>query len=108
MVHALTVDTETTTDAAQALQFGAFRYCRLDGTTVTTVAEGLIHADGLPAYQVERLRAYARARKADVDLTYPAVEPLWELQVMSAPSSSTAGCGTSAIRTTPAATRRCW
>jgi hypothetical protein len=36
--HALVLDTETTTDSAQALLYGAFRYCRLDGTTVTTVA----------------------------------------------------------------------
>ena len=45
--HALVLDTETTTGSAQALLYGAFRYCRLDGTTVTTVAEGLLHADDL-------------------------------------------------------------
>src|SRR5215208_3448442 len=80
--HVLVFDTETTIDETQALLFGAFRYCRVDGTTVTTVAEGLMYADDLPdcdptGYAV--LRAYAASRKADVDLTYLGVEPNWDL-----------------------------
>ncbi len=77
------VDTETTIDQTQALQFGVFRYVRIDATTVTTVAEGLIYADDLPPSDMQRLRTYARTRKADVDLTYLAVEPQWELQLLS-------------------------
>lgn len=82
----LVVDTETTVDSAQGLLFGAFRYCRIDGTAVTCVAEGLIHADDLPLTDPEgmrRLQNYAGSRKADVDMTYLAVEPNWDLQLMS-------------------------
>src|SRR5215207_5675120 len=84
--HVLVFDTETTIDETQALLFGAFRYCRVDGTTVTTVAEGLIYADDLPESDTTgyaTLQAYAASHKADVDLTYLAVEPNWELQLVS-------------------------
>ena len=81
--HALIIDTETTLDPSQGLLFGAFRYCCIDSTTVTTVAEGLIHADDLPRSDVERLRAYVRSHKADVDMEYLAVEPSWDLQLLS-------------------------
>lgn len=86
IAHALIFDTETTIDQTQALKFGVFGYARIDDTTVTTVttvAEGLLHADELPAADVQRLAGYARSRKANVDLTYLGVEPNWELQVLS-------------------------
>ncbi len=63
-----------------------FRYCRIDGATVTTVAEGLIYPDDLPARDADgfaQLQAYARTHKADVDLTYLVVEPNWELELLS-------------------------
>src|SRR5215217_6778373 len=85
--HILVFDTETTIDETQALLFGAFRYCRIDGgSTVTTVAEGLIYADDLPEQDTRgcaRLQRYVACHKADVDLTYLAVEPNWELQLLS-------------------------
>lgn len=84
--HALVFDTETTTDTAQGLLFGAFRYAKVDGATVTTVAEGLIYADDLPQTApagFALLRAYADSRKADVDMTYLGAEPSWELQLLS-------------------------
>src|SRR5512144_1809517 len=87
--HALVFDTETGLDAAQGLLFGAFRYCRSDWTPqpeVTVVAEGLIYADDLPQRDPDGfawLQGYAASRKADVDLTYLAVEPNWELQLCS-------------------------
>lgn len=84
--HVLFLDTETTVEAAQGLLFGSFRYCRIDGTTVTCVAEGLFHADDLPERDpggMHALRAYAASRKADVDLTYLSVEPSWQLQLLS-------------------------
>jgi hypothetical protein len=63
-------DTETTVDAAQALLFGSYRYCRWskDGVLVC-VEEGLFHADDLAAtrpdeYQV--LRDYADSHPAEV------------------------------------------
>ncbi len=84
--HVLVIDTETTVDSAQALLFGVFRYCRVDATTVTTVAEGLIAADDLPERDsagYARLQAYALSHKADVDLTYLRVEPNWDLALLS-------------------------
>lgn len=84
--HVLVIDTETTVDSAQGLLFGAFRYCRLDDTTVTTVAEGLIYADDLAERDpagLDLLRRYAASRKPDVDLTYLPVEPCWALQLVS-------------------------
>jgi hypothetical protein len=84
--HALVLDTETNTDSAQGLLYGAFRYCRLDGTTVTPVAEGLLYADDLAERDpvgLQRLRDYAASRKADVNLSYLAVEPNWEQTLLS-------------------------
>jgi hypothetical protein len=84
--HALVLDTETGTASAPGLPFGAFRYCRLDGTTVTTVAEGLLYADDLAERDpggYARLRDYVASRKADVDLSYLGVEPNWELTLLS-------------------------
>ena len=84
--HVLVIDTETTVDSAQALLFGVFRYCRVDGTTVTTVAEGLIFGDDLPERDPDGYAAsqrYAATHKADVDLTYVAVEPSWKLELLS-------------------------
>jgi hypothetical protein len=84
--HVLVFDTETTIDDTQALLYGAFRYCRVDGTTITTVAERLIYADDLherdPAgYAL--LQGYAASHKADVDLAYLSVEPDWSLELIS-------------------------
>jgi DNA polymerase type B, organellar and viral len=84
--HVLVFDTETTVDETQTLLYGCFRYCRVDGTTVTTVAEGLIYADDLPETDpagYATLQAYAASHKADVDLTYLGVEPNWELALLS-------------------------
>jgi hypothetical protein len=74
----LLIDTETSTDAAQRLRFGVFRYVRrvedADGTlALACVAEGLFHADDLPeadpvAFQV--LADYVRThRRGAVDAT---------------------------------------
>lgn len=84
--HVLVVDTETTVDSAQALLFGVIRYCRVDDSTVTTVAEGLIFGDDLPERDPDgyaALQRYAATHKADVDLTYVAVEPSWKLELLS-------------------------
>ncbi len=84
--HLLVFDTETTIDVAQGLLFGCFRYLKLDGTSVVTVAEGLIYADDLPhtdPHGFALLQEYVRSRKADVDLTYLGAEPSWELQLIS-------------------------
>jgi hypothetical protein len=53
----LVIDCETTADAAQALQFGSYRYCRLDwtaaGPELVCVEEGLFYADDLPTSNPE-------------------------------------------------------
>jgi hypothetical protein len=84
--HVLVFDTETTIDETQALLYGCFRYCQVDGLTVTTVAEGLIYADELPESDpagYATLQAYVASHKADVDLTYLGVEPNWALELLS-------------------------
>jgi len=72
--YALIFDTETTTDELQQLNFGVWRYCRVNETdgevTLDCVAEGIVYADDLPTrdpagYAV--LVEYARTRLAWVD-----------------------------------------
>jgi hypothetical protein len=72
----LIIDTETTTDQTQRLNFGAWRYCRVsesDGEIkLTCLQEGLFYADDLPERYpegFETLKAYATSRVPDVDNT---------------------------------------
>ena len=60
--HVLVFDTETTTDATQALLFGSYRLHRADGRLVQ---EGLIHADDLPSEHLTVLSAYRESHAAD-------------------------------------------
>jgi hypothetical protein len=60
----LTLDTETTIDATQALLFGSYRLHRANGRLSQ---EGLIHADNLPNEQFAILKAYCEAHAADND-----------------------------------------
>lgn len=65
----LAFDTETTTDRAQRLTFGWYRYARWqpDGT-LATVAEGVLYADDLPERDPDgftSLQASARAQAAE-------------------------------------------
>jgi hypothetical protein len=75
--HALVFDTETTVDAAQALLFGSYRYCRIawqdEVPSVSTVEEGLIYADDLPETYSEGfaiLKTYQSREPAEVDPAY--------------------------------------
>ena len=54
------LDTETTTDARQALNFGVYQFCEADshGNYICR-EEGLFHADDLDEQQLEVLRQYA-------------------------------------------------
>jgi hypothetical protein len=70
----LILDTETTTDETQKLNFGVWRYCRVNyeesGVSLTCLSEGLFYANELP--QRDRtgylaLRAYAATHDAAVD-----------------------------------------
>ncbi|MDQ2889971.1 MAG: DNA polymerase [Gemmatimonadota bacterium] len=62
----LILDTETTTDAEQQLNFGTWRHCTWESPTkLKLVQEGLFYADDLPERGPEgysTLRAYARKR----------------------------------------------
>ncbi|MGH9194609.1 MAG: hypothetical protein ACRD1T_02580, partial [Acidimicrobiia bacterium] len=71
--YALLLDTETTVDASQRLNFGSYRYCRIswDGHVphLTCVEEGLFHADDLERRDPEGYRElvqYTRQRAAEV------------------------------------------
>lgn len=67
----LIFDCETTTDRAQRLTFGWYRYARWQaGGTLETVAEGILHADDLPERDpagYARLVAFNRNHLTDVN-----------------------------------------
>jgi hypothetical protein len=62
--YVLVLDTETTTDACQALNFGAYQFCEANshGQYVCR-EEGLFHSDDLKGDQLEVLREYVRKEK---------------------------------------------
>ncbi len=63
--YVLVLDTETTTDALQSLNFGIYQFCELgaDGNYACR-EEGACYADDLDARQLEVLRRYARDRNS--------------------------------------------
>ncbi len=57
--YVLVLDTETTTDARQSLNFGAYQFCEADAQGhYRSLEEGLFHADDLDARQLAVLRRY--------------------------------------------------
>lgn len=59
--YILLVDSETTTDSKQNLNFGAYQFCERDPTgNFVCLEEGLFYADDLDATQTEVLRKYVR------------------------------------------------
>ena len=63
--YALVLDTETTLDLEQRLNFGIWRFCRLQGTEYVAVQEGIFHRDGLDTTNVQTILAYKRKHLAD-------------------------------------------
>jgi hypothetical protein len=60
--YVLLLDTETTTDSKQGLNFGAYQFCECDSSgTFVTLEEGLFYADDLDAVQLDVLRKYVRS-----------------------------------------------
>ena len=74
---ALVIDTETTIDATQALNFGSYRFIALhDGKNRpgACLEEGILYADDLPQRYPDGfavLQRYASDSKADTDVRYP-------------------------------------
>src|SRR5579864_5077537 len=63
--YVLVLDTETTTDARQALNFGVYQFCEADSHGhYFCREEGLFHADNLDKAQLEVLRKYVRKERA--------------------------------------------
>jgi hypothetical protein len=59
--YALVFDTETTTDTAQSLTFGAYRFCRqTSDAQYTCLEEGLFHADDLDSRSVRIMQDYIK------------------------------------------------
>ena len=73
----LVFDTETTIDHTQQLNFGCWRYLRVDyseTTTLTCVREGLFYADNLAdrfPVGLDTLVDYQRSHRPDVDTSVP-------------------------------------
>jgi len=59
--YVLLLDTETTIDAKQSLNFGVYQFCEADtGGSFACLEEGLFHSDDLAPGSVEVLRKYVR------------------------------------------------
>ena len=61
--YCLIVDTETTVDATQRLNFGCYRRCKLENGKYLCIEEGLFYADDLPPADVKTLESYRDNRK---------------------------------------------
>jgi hypothetical protein len=56
--HCLIIDTETTLDPAQTLNFGVFRRCKLVGSRYLCVAEGIFHRDALSVTELKLVQRH--------------------------------------------------
>jgi hypothetical protein len=63
--YALVWDTETTIDLEQRLNFGVWRFCKLQDGKYVVLQEGIFHRDGLPAKDLQTIRTYVRKKVAD-------------------------------------------
>src|SRR5882724_1981150 len=60
--YVLLLDTETTTDTHQSLNFGAYQFCEADSDgNFLCLEEGLFYADDLGNTHVDVLRKYVRS-----------------------------------------------
>lgn len=75
--HALVIDVETTIALGQELNFGFYRWCRLqpDGHYACE-EEGIFHRNGLDNRAVKSLREFARTHKAHVAHGYSSKMPV--------------------------------
>ena len=63
--HALVWDTESTLDLEQKLNFGIWRFCKLQDGVYVSVQEGIFYGDGLPAKDIQKAVRYAKNKLAD-------------------------------------------
>lgn len=63
--YALVWDTETTVDLEQALNFGVWRFCQLQGTEYAAVQEGIFYRDGLARKDIQTILAYKQKHLAN-------------------------------------------
>src|SRR5882762_1013642 len=63
--HALVLDTETTLDLEQKLNFGVWRFCHLQGTEYVAVQEGIFYRDGLARKDIQTILAYKQKQVAN-------------------------------------------
>lgn len=63
--YALVWDTETLLDLEQALTFGVWRFCRLQGSDYIALQEGLFYHDELAQKDVQTIRGYVKRHSAD-------------------------------------------
>src|SRR5205823_8400844 len=64
---ALAFDTETTLDPKeQALTFGWYRVCRLQGKNYVCVEEGIVNADDLSSRELDTIQQYVHSRNSEV------------------------------------------
>jgi hypothetical protein len=63
--YALVWDTETTLDLEQTLNFGVWRFCRIQGAEYVTAQEGVFYRDGLAAKDIQTILAYKQKHWAD-------------------------------------------
>jgi hypothetical protein len=63
--YALVWDTETTIDLEQRLNFGIWRFCKLEDGEYVALQEGIFHRDGLSAKDLDTIRTYVRRKRAD-------------------------------------------
>jgi hypothetical protein len=63
--YALVWDTETTLDLEQRLNFGVWRFCKLEHKEYVPLQEGIFYRDGLPAKDIQTIRTYIQNNVAD-------------------------------------------
>lgn len=71
--YVLLLDTETTLDAKQSLNFGAYQFCEADTDGIfTCLEEGLFYSDDLDPTSIEVLRKYIRnANRKRTGIKFP-------------------------------------
>jgi hypothetical protein len=63
--YALVWDTETTLDLEQTLNFGVWRFCRMEDAEYVAVQEGIFYRDGLAPKDVQTIVDYKFKHRAD-------------------------------------------